>query len=118
MRFSREPAIWLAVIGAALNWVVSFELGWLNAGQSSAIITFLTAAVTAYFTRPIAPALFVAVISAGAALFAEYGLNWTDAQVTGLGTIVLTAFALFGIRSQVTPAKDQAPIAPAQGAVR
>lgn len=116
--FGREPALIIAMIGAVLNWVVTLELGWLNAGQSSAIVTFLTAAAIAYTTRPIAPALFVAVVSAGAALFAEYNLPWSDASVTGLGTVILAGFALFGIRSQVTPAKDQAPIAPAQGEVR
>ena len=103
MKFSREPALILAVAGALLNWLVTLQLDWLNAGQSSAIITFLTAVMIAVTTRPVAPALFVAVLSAGAALFAEYGLHWSDASVAGLGTIILTGFALFGIRPQVEP---------------
>lgn len=116
--FGREPALWLAVIGALITWLVSFELGWLNAGQATAIITFITAAVIALTTRPIGPALFVAVVSAGAALFAEYGLHWSDAAVSGLGGLILTGFALFGIRPQVTPAADQAPTALNTGQVR
>lgn len=116
--FGREPALWLAVIGALVTWLVSFELGWLNAGQATALITFITAAVIAATTRPIGPALFVAVVAAGAALFSEYGLHWSDAAVTGLGALILTGFALFGIRPQVTPAADQAPTALSTGQVR
>lgn len=102
--FGREPALWLAVIGAVVTWAVSLGLDWLNAGQATAIITFITGVVIALTTRPIAPALFVAVVSAGAALLAQYGLHWSDAAVTGLGTIVLTVFALAGVRPQVSPA--------------
>lgn len=102
----REPALWLALIGAVLTWLVSFELGWLNAGQATAIVTFLTAVLIALTTRPVAPPLFVGAIAAGAALFGEYGLHWSDAAVTGLGAIVLAGFALMGIRPQVTPNND------------
>lgn len=116
--FGREPALWLAVIGAVVTWAVSLGLDWLNAGQATAIITAITAGVIALTTRPIAPALFVGAVSAGAALFGEYGLNWSDAAVTGLGAIILAAFALFGIRPQATPAADPQPIAPATGAIR
>lgn len=116
--FGREPALILGAFGALVNWGVTLNLGWLNAGQSSAIITAATAVTIAALTRPVAPALFVAAVSAGAALFAEYGLHWSDASVTGLGTIILAGFALFGIRPQVTPANDQAPTALNSGQVR
>jgi hypothetical protein len=106
----REPALWLALIGAVLTWAVSLGLDWLNAGQATALVTFITGVVIALTTRPVAPGLFVAVVSAGAALFGEYGLNWSDAAVTGLGAIILAAFALFGIRPQVTPAADPRPV--------
>lgn len=116
--FGREPALWLALIGALVTWAVSLGLGWLNAGQATAIITAVTAVVIALTTRPIAPGLFVAAVSAAAALFAEYGLEWSDAAVTGLGGIILAGFALFGIRPQVTPAADPAPTALNAGQVR
>lgn len=106
--FGREPALWLGLIGAVLAWAVSLGLDWLNAGQATAIVTFLTAVLIALTTRPVAPALFVAALSAGAALFAEYGLHWSDAAVTGLGAIILAGFALFGIRPQVTPTDGRA----------
>jgi hypothetical protein len=108
--FGREPALILSVVGALVTWAVSLGFDWLNAGQATAIVTFITGAVIAATTRPIAPALFVAVVAAGAALFGEYGLHWSDAGVTGVGAIILTGFALFGIRPQVTPADDPRPL--------
>jgi hypothetical protein len=104
--FGREPALWLAGIGAVLAWAVSLGLDWLNAGQATAIVTFLTAVVIAATTRPVGPSLFVGAVAAGAALFAEYNFAVSDAFVTGLGGIILAGFALFGIRPNVTPAAD------------
>jgi hypothetical protein len=116
--FGREPALVMGAIGAVLAWIATLGFEWMNAGQSTALITFLSAGVIALTTRPWAPALFVGVISAGASLAAAYQLHWSEEAVTGLGTIVLTVCALFGIRSQVTPAADPAPISPATGNVR
>jgi hypothetical protein len=116
--FGREPALVMGAIGAVLAWIATLGFEWMNAGQSTALITFLSALVIAATTRPWAPALFVGVISAGASLAAAYQLHWSEEAVTGLGTIVLTVCALFGIRSQVTPAADPAPISPATGNVR
>jgi hypothetical protein len=116
--FGREPALILGLAGAVLAWAVSLGLDWLNAGQATAIVALLTAVLMAVTTRPIAPALYAGVISAGAAVFAEYGLNWSEASVTGLGAVILAGFALFGVRPQVTPSQDQAPTALSTGQVR
>ena len=116
--FGREPALWMGLAGALATWLVSLGLDWLNAGQATAIVTFLSAVVIAATTRPVGPALFVGAVAAGAALFAEYNLNVSDAFVTGLGAIILAGFALFGIRPQVTPAADQAPTALNSGQIR
>jgi hypothetical protein len=113
----REPALWLALIGAVVAWVATLGFHWLNAGESTAIITFIAGGVIAITTRPIAPGLFVAVVAAGAALFGEYGLNISQAAVAGLGSIILAGFALFGIRPQVTPKADPAPISPSTGRI-
>jgi len=114
----REPALWIGLIGALLAWAGGVGLDWLNAGQATAAITAITAVIIALTTRPIAPALYVAAVSAAAALIAEYGLHLSDESVASLGAIILAGFALFGIRPQVTPKTDQAPIAPANGSVR
>lgn len=116
--FGREPALWLALIGAVLTWGAGLGLDFLNAGQAVAITTALTGIVTALFTRPWAPGLFVGAVGVVASLFAEYGMHWSDAAVTGVGGIILAAFALFGIRPQVTPAGDQAPTALNSGQIR
>ncbi len=116
--FGKEPALIIGLTGAAINWLVTLHLGWLNAGQSSAIITLISAALIAITTRPIGPAVFLAVLSAVAALFGEYGLHWSDASVTGLGSILLAGFALLGVRPQVTPTADPVPISPINGNVR
>jgi hypothetical protein len=116
--FGREPALWLGTIGAVIAWAATLNLEWLNAGQAVALITFITGVVMALTTRPVAPGLFVAVVAAGASLAAEYGLHWSDAQVTAVGTAILAAFALFGVRPQVTPVADQAPTALSTGQVR
>jgi hypothetical protein len=116
--FGREPALWLALAGAVLTWAAGLGLDFLSAGQATAITTALTGVVIAFTTRPVAPGLFVAAVGAVAAMFAQYNLNWSDAAVTGLGGIILAAFALFGIRPQVTPAADPAPISPSTGQIR
>lgn len=116
--FGREPALWIGLIGSVLTWVAGLGFDFLNTGQAVAATTAITAVIIAVTTRPIAPGLYVAAVSAAAALFAEYGLHWSEAAVTGLGGIILAGFALFGIRPQVTPANDRQPIAPATGAIR
>lgn len=108
--FGREPALFIALIGAVVTWAVSLGLDWLNAGQATAIVTFLTAVLIALTTRPIGPPLFVGAMAAGAALFAEYNFAVSDAFVTGLGAIILAGFALVGVRPQVSPNNDPRPV--------
>lgn len=114
----REPALWLALIGALFAWAGGVGIEWLNAGQATAAVTAITAGVIAWTTRPVAPALYVGALSAAAALIGEYGLHWSDSSVASLGSIILAGFALFGIRPQVTPKADAVPISPANGNIR
>lgn len=105
--FGREPALIISTIGAVVAFLVSVGL---DSGVGSAVVAFITAIIVAATTRPIAPALFTAILAPAAALAAEFGLDWTDAQVGAAAGIVLAAFALFGIRPQVTPAADPRPV--------
>lgn len=116
--FGREPALIIGLIGALVTWAAGLGLDFLDAGQAVAVTTAVTGLIIAATTRPVAPALYVAAVAALGALFAEYGLNWSDAAITGLGGIILAGFALFGIRPQVTPAADPAPTALNTGQVR
>lgn len=110
MKFTREPAVWVGVIGSILTLIASMNIGFLNAGQAAAITSAISAVVIAVFTRPVAPALAVAALSAVAAVFAEYGLHWSDAQVGALAAVILGGFALLGVRPQVTPTTSGAPV--------
>jgi hypothetical protein len=103
MTFSREPAIWVGIIGSVLTSAAALGLDFLNAGQAAAIVAFLSAVVIAVRTRPIAPAIFVGAFAALVALLAEYGLHASDAQVGFITSLILGGFALFGIRPQVSP---------------
>lgn len=114
----REPALWAAFIGALLTWAAGMNLDFLSAGQATAITTAVAGLIAAFTTRPIAPGLYVAAVGPLAAMFAEYGLQWSDAMVTGTAGLILAGFALLGVRAQVTPNRDQAPISPSNGQVR
>lgn len=108
--FGREPALIISAIGTVFTLLAALNLPGITAGTAAAITTFLAAVIIAATTRPIAPALFTAVVAAGASLFAEYGLNVSDAVVAAVGSVILVGFALFGIRPQVTPSGDPQPV--------
>lgn len=116
--FGREPALIIGFIGAVLAAIVALNVPWMTAGQAAAVLAVLTGVVTAATTRPMAPGLFAGLVAAVAALFAQYGLHWSDAMIAAITSIVLAGFALFGVRNQVTPVGDAVPIAPAEGTVR
>lgn len=103
MTLVREPAVIIGIIGSVLTSAAAMGLDFLTAGQAAAIVAFLTAALIAWRTRPVAPGLFVAAGSALVALMAEYGLHLSDAWVGFLTSLVLGGFALFGVRPQVSP---------------
>jgi len=109
----REPALILAVVSAVLGVLVSLGLPWLSAEQAGLIIALITAvsgAVTAAFTRPIAPAAFTAVVTAAADLMAVYGLDVSQQTVGAVNGLVVAALALL-TRAQVSPAPPGAPVA-------
>lgn len=108
--FGREPALVIGFLGAAVTVAAAMELPWLSAGQAAALTGALTAAIIAATTRPVAPSVFVAAFVAVAALFAEYGLNLSDAVIGGVSGLILAGFALAGVRPQVTPKDDPRPV--------
>lgn len=100
----REPALIIGAVGALLTVLAAANLSFLSASAAAAVTALITAAVTAWATRPVAPSLYVGVITAAAALTAEYGFNVSDQMVAALSGAVLAGFALFGVRPQVSPA--------------
>lgn len=110
MQVSREPAVWIGIIGSILTSAASIGISWLNAGQAAALVAAASAILIAVKTRPVAPALFTAGFAALVAVMAEYGLHLPDAQVGFATTIILGVFALFGIRPQVVPQSKGRPL--------
>lgn len=100
--FGREPAAVIAVIGSVLTVVAALNMPFLSAGQAAALTAVAAAAVLAYTTRPVAPALITGAWTALVALFTEYGLNLSDDLVAAVSGASLALFA-FITREQVTP---------------
>ena len=116
--FGREPALVIGFIAAVVAVLAGMNLPWLSAGAAVAITAAIAAIITAWATRPVAPALYVGTVVAVAAVLAQYQVHVSDVLISAIGGLVLAAFALFGVRPQVTPAGDPAPISPSQGAIR
>lgn len=116
--FGREPALIVGFVAAVVAVLAGLNLDWLSAGASVAIVAAVGAIITAATTRPVAPALFVGAFVAVAAVVAEYNYHLSDGLIAGAGGLILAAFALFGVRPQVTPAADPAPTVPSSGEVR
>jgi hypothetical protein len=114
MRIVREPALIIGIVGSVLTSAAALGLDWLPPSAAAGIVAFLTAAVIAVRTRPVAPALYVAAGSALVAVMAQYGLHLPDAYVGFLTSIVLGGFALFGIRPQVSPATASGRVIPGE----
>lgn len=100
---SREPALWIGLIGSVLTTLATLNVHWLPASAVAAILALLTAVATAFTTRPVAPSLYVGVVAALAAVLAQYGFHVSDAVISAVSGIIVAGFALFGVRNQVSP---------------
>lgn len=106
----RYPTLWLQLFAALLTTVVSLNLG-LSAPQAGALLTFtqlVVGAINAWAVRPIAPAVFVALLGASAGLLTAFGV-WTPTpeQLTALSGTVTTVVALIS-SLLTTPVYDPA----------
>ena len=102
--FGREPALIISTLSAVLSLIVTFNIG-MSGEQAGAIVAVISAAfgaITAAMTRPIAPSAFTAVVAAGAALLAAYGLDVSAETVGATNAVVLAVLALLA-RGQVSP---------------
>jgi len=105
MDLQREPALLVGVLAAVLNVLVGFGVGELSNEQATLIVAFVNAvagAVIAWRTRPVAPGVFLLVVSAGAALAAGFGLEFSQEQVAAVGALVVSVLAIIN-REQVSP---------------
>lgn len=98
----REPSAWVASVGAVVLVLASLGLPFLSAGQAAAVTGLVAAVVLVATTRPVAPGMVTGIVTAGAALLAEYGLDVSDATVASISGATLAVFALI-TRQQVEP---------------
>ncbi|MEV4705017.1 hypothetical protein [Actinoplanes sp. NPDC049316] len=101
--FGREPALIVGAVGSLLTVFAALNVPGLSTGAAAAITAFLSAVLIAFTTRPVAPALYTGVVSAGVAVLAEYGFHAPEQLVATLPAAILAAFALFGVRPQASP---------------
>lgn len=109
-----EPALWLNSLAAVLGFAATLNISGLGPKQAALIVAAVNAAgaaVVAWRTRPIAPAVFTGALSSLVSLAAAYGLHVQAGQVGALNVVVLAVLALL-TRGQVSPVVP-APPAPA-----
>lgn len=104
--FGREPALWIGFIGAALTVLTALNVEGFSDEQVALVVAALgaiTGAVQAAFTRPIAPGVFTAAVTALAALAIGYGFE-VPAAVVGAVNMALIALLTLVTRGEVSPA--------------
>jgi hypothetical protein len=109
--FGREPALWISAIAALLGVLVGFGFSGLTGHMAAAIIAVVNAAFGVWIavrTRPVSPAVFTTLATAGFALLAAYGFDAGQQQIATVNVLVL-AMAAFLTRQQVSPAHDVDP---------
>lgn len=107
----REPTLVLQAISAILS--IGVAVGWpgLSAGQATLIVAAISAffgVVNALAVKPVAPAAFIGLVGAVAALLTGYGLEVSQELVGSISATVVTVLALL-TRVQVTPNADPRP---------
>ena len=104
--WGNEPAVVLAVISAGLSLLVTLGVGGLSDNQAAgwvAVISAVFAIVSAWRTRPIAPALFTGLVQVVAALLAAYHFDLSAGTVGAINVFVVAVLTLLA-RGQVSPA--------------
>lgn len=102
---TREPALYIGVISAALSLLVALQVGSLTSDQAALIVAAITAlggVATAIATRPVAPAAFTALVTAVADLLAGFHFSVSAGTVAAVNGLVLAVLTLI-TRHQVTP---------------
>lgn len=107
--FGREPAVLIATVASILAVLVAFGADFLTAKQAGAVEAFLAAVAAlliGFKVRPVAPTVFVGVISTGATLAAAYGFELSQSQVGSIAAASVALLTALVIRPQSTPKAD------------
>lgn len=101
----REPALAISLLATVVALVGTFGLHIFtptNAAAVVVVINAVAAAASAWTTRPVAPGLFSAILSAVLALGVTYGLTLPPETVIALNA-TLYPLLMFLSRGQVSP---------------
>lgn len=106
--FGREPALGIGVVGAVLTVLAAFgEPFGISAGVAAAVVALLTGLATAATTRPWQPGFVTAIVTPAVALFAEYGVNFSDNQVAAVtGAAIIIMNFVLRTSSDVSPVES------------
>ncbi|MCX5066678.1 hypothetical protein OOJ91_12390 [Micromonospora lupini] len=107
--FGREPAVLIMAAASVLALFVAFGADFLTAKQAGAAEAVLAAAAStwlAFKVRPLAPTLFVGLITTCATLAAAYGFELNQEQVGSITAASIALMTALVIRPQSTPTAD------------
>lgn len=105
----REPALILGALNALLMILGTVGLNWFNTDQAGLLIILINggaAAITAFVTRPVAPAVFTAFVSSFIAFAGAYGINLPGETVAAINVAVFPILA-FLTRGDVSPIESR-----------
>src|SRR5262245_6631710 len=104
----REFPLYLGLATVATNFLVGFNLEGLS-GEHAALwiglINVVAGTIVALLTRPVAPTVFVYLLSSGVAVAAAYGYNVPPETVAQWSALV-QGVMVFLLRNQISPNKD------------
>lgn len=112
--FGREPALWVGFLTSALAVGGAIGIDGLSPLQAVAIgggLNAVGAAVSAWQTRPVAPAVYTNAAAALVAVAAAYGWHASPELVLALDGAVLSALTLL-LRGHVSPTGAVEAVAP------
>lgn len=92
--FGRQPALAISVLTSVILLLSTFGFSWLSGDQAGLVIAAISAAsgaATAFFTRPIAPSAFTALVGALTAVATAYGFNLSVESVAAINAVVISA---------------------------
>jgi hypothetical protein len=115
MKFSREPAVWGALLIAAVSVFATWQGNPLVNGDQLplvvAVVNAVVSAVVAWRVRPVEPAVLVGLVTAAGALLAGYGVDLPPALIGTVNALLVPALLGLVTRAQQTPVGAVRPVA-------
>ena len=101
-----EPAGIIGILTGLVATLVALKVPGMGGNLGPLWVALIVAAgglVIAFRTRPVAPGVITAVLSAAVALVGGYGLDLSPSLVGALSGLILAVLSVTAIRPQVNP---------------